>query len=74
MWGLAVALGRWIICRPTLRYDRYDRTEDDQVKPLGFAGSDMSEVDIADVRKACATMAGRRVRSWYIVACLRLLI
>jgi hypothetical protein len=35
---------------------RYDRTEDDPVKPLGFAGNDMAEVDIADVRKACATL------------------
>jgi hypothetical protein len=26
------------------------------VKPLGFAGSDMAEVDMADLRKACATM------------------
>jgi hypothetical protein len=35
---------------------RYDRTEDDPVKPLGFEGNDMAEVDMADVRKACATM------------------
>jgi hypothetical protein len=35
---------------------RYDRTEDDPVKQLGFAGNDMAEVDIADVRKACATL------------------
>jgi hypothetical protein len=35
---------------------RYDRTEDDPVKPLGFAGNDMAEVDMADVRKACAIM------------------
>jgi hypothetical protein len=26
------------------------------VKPLGFAGNDMAEVDMADVRKACATL------------------
>jgi hypothetical protein len=35
---------------------RYDHTEDDPAKPLGFAGNDMAEVDMADVRKACATM------------------
>jgi hypothetical protein len=35
---------------------RYDRTEDDPVKPLGFAGNDMAEVDMADVRKSCATL------------------
>jgi hypothetical protein len=38
---------------------RYDRTEDDPVKPLGFAGNDIAEVDMADVRKACATMVGK---------------
>jgi hypothetical protein len=26
------------------------------VKPLGFAGTGMAEVDMADVRKACATL------------------
>jgi hypothetical protein len=35
---------------------RYDCTEDDTVKPLGFAGKDMAEVDMADVRKACTTL------------------
>jgi hypothetical protein len=35
---------------------RYDRTEDVPVKPLGLAGNGMAEVDMADVRKACATM------------------
>jgi hypothetical protein len=35
---------------------RYDRTEDDPVKPLGFVGNDRAEIDMADVRKACATM------------------
>jgi hypothetical protein len=38
---------------------RYDHTEDYPVKPLGFAGNDMAEVDMADVRKACATMVMR---------------
>jgi hypothetical protein len=38
---------------------RYDRKEDDPVKPLGFAGNDMAEVDMADVRKACAAMIAK---------------